>query len=217
MFTASFRSALAGRLIRPALLVIALPMVLAGCAWFAPHPTDEQVSQVLKSSFSERGPAKLDRLAQTELQQACSLPQGVELPKAQGEKLEAAAMAAVRYPADGQFLGDWREGERIAQNGRGLQFSDPVGAPNGANCYACHQIQAAELSYGNIGPPLLHYGKLRGNSEAILKYTWAKLWNSHAFNACSQMPRYGDAGILTVQQMKHVMALLLDPASPVNR
>jgi sulfur-oxidizing protein SoxX len=31
------------------------------------------------------------------------------------------------------------------------------------------------------------------------------------------MPRYGDAGILTVQQMQHVMALLLDPASPVNR
>jgi sulfur-oxidizing protein SoxX len=64
---------------------------------------------------------------------------------------------------------------------------------------------------------LLNFGKLRGNSEAILKYTWAKLWNSHAFNACSQMPRYGDAGILTVQQMQHVMALLLDPASPVNR
>jgi sulfur-oxidizing protein SoxX len=31
------------------------------------------------------------------------------------------------------------------------------------------------------------------------------------------MPRFGDAGILTPSQIKDVMALLLDPASPVNK
>jgi sulfur-oxidizing protein SoxX len=31
------------------------------------------------------------------------------------------------------------------------------------------------------------------------------------------MPRFGHKGILTEAQMKHVMALLLDPASPVNK
>jgi sulfur-oxidizing protein SoxX len=87
----------------------------------------------------------------------------------------------------------------------------------GGNCYACHQITQEEISYGNIGPTLYHYGKLRGNSEAIMRYTWARIWNSHAFNACSSMPRYGDAGILTEEQIRHVMALLLDPQSPANR
>jgi len=42
------------------------------------------------------------------------------------------------------------------------------------------------------------------------------MWNAHAFTACSQMPRFGDAGILTRQQLRDVMALLLDPASPIN-
>jgi sulfur-oxidizing protein SoxX len=31
------------------------------------------------------------------------------------------------------------------------------------------------------------------------------------------MPRFGHAGILTVEQIKDVMALLLDPKSPVNQ
>jgi sulfur-oxidizing protein SoxX len=30
------------------------------------------------------------------------------------------------------------------------------------------------------------------------------------------MPRFGDAGILTEDQLRHVMALLMDPKSPVN-
>ncbi|HEU4622011.1 MAG TPA: sulfur oxidation c-type cytochrome SoxX, partial [Burkholderiaceae bacterium] len=99
----------------------------------------------------------------------------------------------------------------------GLQFSDTASTVNGGNCYACHQLAKAELAYGNIGPSLYQYGKLRGTSEPILKYTWAKVWNAHGYNACSQMPRFGDAGILTQEQLRHVMALLLDPASPVNQ
>jgi sulfur-oxidizing protein SoxX len=31
------------------------------------------------------------------------------------------------------------------------------------------------------------------------------------------MPRFGDAGILTEQQIKDVMAYLFDPESPVNK
>lgn len=190
-------------------------LALAGCAPLA--PSDQEVAQILKASFRAQGSARLDRLEQTELQRACSLPAGVALADPVRQHLQAAAAASVKYPADGKFLGSWQEGERIAQNGRGLQFSDAAGSVNGANCYACHQLQPAELSFGNIGPSLQQYGKLRGASEPMLKYTWAKIYNAHAFNACSQMPRYGDANILTTQQLQHVMALLFDPASPVNR
>ena len=123
----------------------------------------------------------------------------------------------MKYPADGKYLGDWKRGEAIAQNGRGLQFSDKLGDVAGGNCYACHQINKAEIEHGNIGPSLTGYGKLRGQTEPIVKYTWARIWNSHSFNACANMPRFGDAGILTEAQIKDVMALMLDPASPVNQ
>ena len=105
-----------------------------------------------------------------------------------------------------------------------MQFTDRIGAPSGANCYACHQIAPQEISYGTLGPSLYKYGINRGvkdpnakDSEAIVKYTWARLWNTHSVNLCSNMPRFGDAGILTTAQIKDVMALLLDPASPANK
>ena len=75
------------------------------------------------------------------------------------EVTQAATMASVKYPADGKYLGDWKRGEAIAQNGRGLQFSDAPGAVAGGNCYACHQIDKAEIAHGNIGPTLWNYGK----------------------------------------------------------
>jgi sulfur-oxidizing protein SoxX len=192
--------------------------VLAGCGTYV-APTKEESIQTVKSSFKERGPAKLDRLNQTEIQAVCSDAQmtGKEVPKAQREALEKKILATIKYPADGKFLGDYKQGERIAQSGVGLQWSDGPSTVNGGNCYACHQISEAEVSFGNIGPSLKGYGKLRGYNEAVLKYTWGKIWNTHAFNLCSQMPRYGDAGILNEAQIKDVMALLLDPNSPVNK
>ena len=142
------------------------------------------------------------------------------------EALQKAALKTVRMPADGKFIGDWREGEKLAQNGRGMTWTDKSAASsaNGGNCYNCHQITKAEISYGTIGPSLWNYGKLRGvasladpASAAVIQYTWSKLWNSKAANACSNMPRMGHMGLLDEQQIRHVMALLLDPKSPVNQ
>ena len=193
--------------------------VLASCASTASAPSREETMQVIKSSFRDRGIAKVDRLDQTELQQVCSDASlnKKDLPKDVRDRLEKQQMSTVKYPADGKFLGDWKAGEKIAQTGVGLQWTDSEKTVNGGNCYACHELAPQEISFGNIGPSLRNYGKLRGNSEAIVKYTWGKIWNTHAFNACSSMPRFGDAGILTEAQIKDVMALLLDPASPVNK
>ena len=192
-------------------------VAVAGCAsmMYTP-PTKEETQAVIKSSFRDRGIAKVDRLNQTELQAVCS-ETGNNPPKDVRVRLEKAALATVKYPTDGKWLGDFKLGERIAQTGRGLQWNDKAETPAGGNCYACHQLSKAEISYGNIGPSLNNYGKLRGNTEQTLRYTWAKIWNTHSFNACSSMPRFGDAGILTEAQIKDVMALLLDPNSPVNK
>ncbi len=200
-------------------LVVAAVAAIAtgGCAswWYSP-PTKEETISVIRSSFHDRGIAKVDRLNQTQLQAVCSETHN-NPPKDVRERLEKAALAAVKYPSDGMWLGDYKSGERIAQAGVGLQWSDKAGTPAGGNCYACHQLSKEEISYGNIGPSLYRYRHFRGNSEQTLRYTWAKIWNTHSFNACSSMPRFGDAGILTEAQIKDVMALLLDPNSPVNQ
>ena len=191
--------------------------IVAGCASMRDADIAKQATDMLRASFNERGQAKLDRLNQDGPQAQCSISDGTALPKDMAEALEKAQLALIKYPADGKLLGDWREGEKIAQTGVGKQFSDNPATPAGGNCYACHQISPQEISYGTIGPTLLGYGKLRGNSEAIQKYTYGKVYNPQAYSACSNMPRFGHNGILTEKQLKDVTALLLDPASPVNK
>lgn len=197
------------------LLAAAAAVAVAACATYTP-PSEQETMAVIKSSFRDRGQAKVDRLSQSDIQKICT-DTANNPPKDVRAQLEKAALATVKYPADGKWLGDFKLGERIAQTGVGLQWSDQPKAAAGGNCYACHELSKAEISYGNIGPSLNNYGKLRGYSDEVKKYTWAKIWNAHAFSVCSSMPRFGDAGILTEAQIRDVMALLLDPASPVNK
>jgi sulfur-oxidizing protein SoxX len=172
---------------------------------------------LMQSSFSSRGQATLVRLEQDDLQRTCSQYAGQAPPADVAHRLESAQLATVTYPADGKLVGDWRAGEKVAQQGVGLQFSDSPGSPAGGNCYACHRLSAAEISYGTIGPSLYQFGKTRGYTEETRKYVYAKVFNAQALNACSNMPRFGYKRILTEQQIKDVTALLLDPDSPVNR
>lgn len=200
------------------LLAAAGLLLVAGCASMSGSTDNSrEVAQMLSRDFKSKGPATVERIVnRDEAQQLCSQYPG-EVPKEVAARIEAGQMKNIKYPADGQFLGDWKAGEAIAQNGRGMQFTDAANSSNGGNCYACHQLSKAEISFGNIGPSLYNYGKLRGQSEAILKYTWGKVYNAEAFTACSNMPRFGHNGILTEKQIKDVMALLLDPKSPVNQ
>ena len=191
--------------------------ITAGCAtMMSDSETRAKAIEVMKGSFKERGQAKLDRLNQDETQALCS-QYTAELPKDVAQKIESLNLKTIKYPADGNMIGDWKEGEKIAQSGTGKQFTDNPDLPSGANCYACHQLSPQELSFGNIGPSLYRFGTTRGNSADTLKYTWGKVYNAQAFSACSNMPRFGHNGILTEQQIRHVVGLLLDPNSPVNK
>ena len=209
------------------LILIAVIMLLAGCATIASHPDyDALLGQMLKDSFRDEGIATVDRLRQDESNRTCSQAEGQALPQATAKAIEAANLKTVKLPSDGKFIGDWKQGELLAQNGRGMTWSDASAAPsaNGGNCYNCHQIGRAEVAFGTLGPSLYNYGKLRGVSDPasaaarpIVEYTWGKLYNAKAYNACSGMPRFGHAGLLTETQLRHLMALLLDPKSPVNQ
>jgi L-cysteine S-thiosulfotransferase len=193
-------------------------VVLFGCA---STPSNDEIAAradaTLKRSFKANGQAGLDRLDQDETQRVCSALAGKPPSKDVAAHLEAINLATIVYPTDGKYLGDWKNGEKIAQEGRGKQFSDDPAGPVGANCYACHQIAPQELSYGTIGPSLYQFAKLRGYGVETQRYAYGKIFNPEAFAACSTMPRFGHNGILTEQQIKDVTALLMDPASPVNR
>ena len=198
---------------------------LAGCAGMGgagdsgnPY-ANAKFQKMLKNDFTPKGQATMARLDQTDIQAACSRAnfEGKPLDEALSKKFEARQLAAVQYPADGQYLGDWKEGLKIAGNGKGMQWNDKPGTPNGGNCQACHEMVPNDPSQGNMGPSLVHYERLRGNSEAILKYTWSRIYDSEAYNPCSFMPPFGAHKILTEAQIKDVMALLMDPNSPVNK
>ena len=207
---------------------VAVAAVLAGCA-AAPSVTElnDLAQKIAKASFRDQGIVKAETVLNTdETNRLCSQADvaGKPLDEATAKRIEETNLKAIKWPSDGKFLGDWKQGEAIAQSGRGLTFTDSASTVNGGNCYNCHQIDKKEISFGTIGPSLYNYGKIRGvadpSSEAakpIVEYTWGKIWNSKAYNACSNMPRAGHMGILSEAQVRHVVALLLDPQSPVNK
>jgi sulfur-oxidizing protein SoxX len=49
------------------------------------------------------------------------------------------------------------------------------------------------------------------------KYVYSKIFNAKAFNLCSEMPRFGHSGAIGETEIRHLVALLLDPDSPINK
>jgi sulfur-oxidizing protein SoxX len=203
-------------------------LLVVGCA-SGPSVAElnELTQKIVKASFRDEGVAKVERVLNTdETNRACSEADvaGKPLDEKTAKAIEEMNFKAIKWPSDGKFMGDWTQGETIAQSGRGLTWTDAASTVNGGNCYNCHQISKEEISYGTIGPSLYNYGKIRGvtdpnspASKAIVEYTWGKIWNSKAYNACSNMPRAGHMGILNETQVRHIVGLLLDPKSPVNQ
>jgi sulfur-oxidizing protein SoxX len=178
------------------------------------QPTSRDVEKAMQRDFHPRGQATMDRVVQDGVQRVCT--ESRDRPPAELAKtLEAEQMKAIPFP-EGGLMGDWKRGETIAQSGRGLTWNDAPGQAGGGSCYNCHQLSPKELSFGTIGPSLRGFGKARGASAEVQRYVYGKIYNAKAYNLCSQMPRLGASGTLTPQQIKDLVSLLLDPASPVN-
>ena len=116
----------------------------------------------------------------------------------------AEQRALIKYPASGKLMGDWKNGEKV--------FTDP----KRGNCYACHQGDPREVAYGTMGPSLTGYGQ-RGLSEAVVRYTYEKIYNAWAFVPCSLMYRGAVDGYFTPEETADLVAYLLSPESPINR
>lgn len=206
------------------LIVPAVTAGLVSCAT-APqqgggHPTVtsadlDHITAVLRRDFKPRGQAQMNRVELDAVQRACNLNKD-NPPPAAAKPIEEAQLKAIPFPA-GSLMGNWQSGEKIAQSGRGAMWNDKPGAPAGGSCYNCHELAPKTTSFGTIGPSLRNFGKLRGNSPEMQKYAYGKIYNAKAYNLCTHMPRFGSSGTLTEQQIKDLVALLLDPESPVNK
>jgi L-cysteine S-thiosulfotransferase len=190
-------------------LVLAL---LAAPAWA--DPTPQELQQIMQRDFHPRGQATMERVVQDGVQRVCTETRDRPPPEL-ARALEADQMKTIVYP-EGSLMGDWQRGEAIAQSGRGLTWNDKPGEAAGGSCYNCHELSPRELSHGTVGPSLRRFGKTRGTSAEMQRYVYGKIYNAKAYSLCSQMPRLGASGTLTATQIKDLVALLLDPDSPVN-
>jgi sulfur-oxidizing protein SoxX len=175
------------------------------------------VNKAIEKSWTTVAPDWQARLDQDETQKACSQYRNSP-PKDVAAAIVAREQAAIVYPPVGKLMGDWKNGEKLAESGYGGRFTDyPARQPNGGNCYACHQLAKAQVSYGTLGPSLLEYGKIRKYSEADIKAVYERIYNPHAAIACANMPRLGASKFLTIDQIRDLVAYVMSPDSPVNK
>lgn len=181
-----------------------------------PQVDAARMDAMMRAMFSRVSPEWQARAQLDDTQRTCTERRN-QVSAAEADAIQARERAAVVLPPDGNFLGDWRKGFQVANNGRGGQFSDPAGTVAGGNCFACHQMDPKEVSYGTLGPSLAAYGRDRNYDPELIRDAYVKIYNSQAVVACSNMPRFGAMKVLTVDQIKDVLAYLFDRQSPVNQ
>ena len=197
----------------PAIFALALCAIPAAAQQ---RPDPAAADPAIKAAFPTAPADWAPRLTGDDTMQQCSVSRNSP-SKEVAEAIQKRELGTIAYPPDNNFMGDWRKGEALAQSGYGLRFTDyPARQANGGNCYACHQLTKKEVSYGTLGPSLSEYGKLRDFKPEAVKAAYEKIYNSHAAFPCSTMPRFGANKVLTVEQIKDAVALLMSPESPVN-
>ena len=170
---------------------------------------------------TQEGGTVRDRQQQDPLQQACSALMGKPVDSSTASRVIALAREDMEYPEGGIELGDWKQGEKVANSGYGYRVGhktdDHSQRSPGGNCVACHRMDPGVDAAGTIGPSLIDYADRRGTDAASRRFTYQMIYNPHVNFPCTRMPRFGANGFLTEEQIRDVMAYLLDPASPVNQ
>jgi sulfur-oxidizing protein SoxX len=200
---------------------LAAALIVAGCAAFPDEATTRQIGeQMMHEAFPGLPPAFARRVAQDRSQKICSKIGNAKLTQDESAEVVRLARAAIQYPASGKLAGDWKVGAKLAYNGQGSRIMGgklEKRKENGALCSNCHVLSPKEFNVGNVGPSLTGYGAQRGNSEAVAKVTYERIYDAWVYAPCANMPRLGSSGHLTPEQIAHVVAYLLDPQSPVNK
>lgn len=195
--------------------------MIAGCATYPDEATTRQLAEKMVFDAFTYTPQTRKRLEQDRSQQICSKIGDAKLTQAEAAEVVKLARASIRYPASGKLVGNWKLGDRLAHLGNGDRIRngkiEKAKGGNGGLCQNCHGLAPGEVNVGNVGPSLTHYGVQRGNSEAVARLTYERIYNGWAYAPCSNMPRLGATGHLTPEQITHLVAYLIDPQSPINK
>jgi len=195
-------------------------LIAAGCATYPdPAATRGIAEKMVSEAFTAPSPALLQRLEQDKAQQLCSKIGGAALTQEEAAEVVKLARASIQYPASGKLVGDWKVGNKLAHDGAGDRIQGGMlekRKENGGLCQNCHALAPGEINVGNLGPSLTGYGRQRGNSEAIAKLTYERIYNGWAYVPCSNMPRRGAPRHPTPDQVAHLVAYLIDPPSPIT-
>ena len=84
------------------LCLSAATLVLAGCAaTLGSADIDKLTADIVKASFRDEGPVKIDRLVQDEAQSACSAADvaGKPLDEKTAKAIEAANLKTIKWPS----------------------------------------------------------------------------------------------------------------------
>jgi sulfur-oxidizing protein SoxX len=196
-------------------------IVAAGCTAVAdPEATRAAAEDAVSHAYPGMPQVLTARAIQDRSQKLCSKTNGQKLTTDEALQIVDMARTSLKYPSSGKLLGDWKIGAQLVMNGAGMRVREgrvEKTRENGALCTNCHALDPTEVNAGNLGPSLTGYGTQRGNSEAIVKHTYEKIYNAWLYYPCSNMPRMGHNGYLTPEQITHLVAYLVDPQSPVNR
>jgi sulfur-oxidizing protein SoxX len=199
----------------------AAALIAAGCATYPdPATTRQMAEKMVSEDFTAPAPALLKRLAQDRSQSICSKIGDAKLTQEEAAEVVKLARASIQYPASGKLVGNWKIGDDLAHDGAGDRIQGgrlEKRKENGGLCQNCHALAPDEINVGNVGPSLTGYGLKLGNSEAIVKLTYERIYNAWAYSPCANMPRLGATRHLTPEQITHMVAYLLDPASPINK
>jgi len=201
--------------------VIGVPLLVAvGCASFPDAQTTRGLGEkMIVASYPGMPDSLTRRSMQDRAQQICSKIAGAKLTQEEAAEVVRLSRESIQYPVSGRLAGDWKVGANLAYAGQGGRIVGGVvekAKENGALCSNCHVLDPREVNAGNIGPALAGYGAQRGNTDAVARLTYERIYNAWAYLPCTIMPRLGASGHLTPEQIAHVVAYLIDPASPVN-
>jgi len=107
------------------LLGALLVAALVACAGAVKEPDyTARADEAVKQAFEGGDPKLVARVTQQdEIQSLCSKYRDVP-PAAEAQPVMAAERAAIRYPASGRLMGDWRKGKAIAEDVAGMRFGD---------------------------------------------------------------------------------------------
>jgi sulfur-oxidizing protein SoxX len=104
-------------------LVIAVATLMATPALAQQKPDPASLDAMIKAAFPGAPPDWQSRFVGDETMKECSDTHNIP-SKAMAEAIQKREKAKIKYPDDGKFMGDWKKGEKLAQSGYGLRFSD---------------------------------------------------------------------------------------------